>query len=335
MGLKLGNVDATKVMLGSQPVSVIYQGSNKVWELDTAMQATGGTITKSGGYTYHTFTSNGTFTVTKNPKAVNLLIVGGGGGGATVGGGGGGGGVREMTFPADLTSYAVTVGQGGAAGTASSNQEQGKNGAYSVFGSSVAYGGGGGGGGHTILDTSHSDGLDGGCGGGGAAWYKNGVGGNGSQGGNGGQGFNEPTGYPSAGGGGAGGNGSSASGSGGQYYIGGNGGPGKTWLNGVTYGGGGGGNSNRTAAQVSGSRAGYGGSGGGGNGGAARAGSNGSNGYGGGGGGGGEDYFAYREVDDTPYHDGSEASRLASTRSVFYSGGRGGSGVVIVRYLME
>ena len=59
------------------------------------MTATGGTITTSGNYKIHTFTSGGTFTVDSNPGNVEALVVaGGGGGGATngsaaVGGGGG------------------------------------------------------------------------------------------------------------------------------------------------------------------------------------------------------------------------------------------------------
>ena len=41
---------------------------------------TGGTITTSGSYTIHTFTSSGTFTTGKSGN-VELLVVGGGGGG--------------------------------------------------------------------------------------------------------------------------------------------------------------------------------------------------------------------------------------------------------------
>src|SRR3990167_5528064 len=61
-----------------------------------ALTATGGTTTVSGGYTYHTFTSSGTFQVTAGSGNVEVLVVGGGAGGGTGGsarrGGGGAGG---------------------------------------------------------------------------------------------------------------------------------------------------------------------------------------------------------------------------------------------------
>ena len=43
--------------------------------------ATGGTVTTSGNYKIHTFTSSGTFTVTSAPsgKYIDFLVVGGGG----------------------------------------------------------------------------------------------------------------------------------------------------------------------------------------------------------------------------------------------------------------
>ena len=41
------------------------------------MQATGGTITYSGGKTIHSFTASGTFTVISGVGTVNYLIVGG------------------------------------------------------------------------------------------------------------------------------------------------------------------------------------------------------------------------------------------------------------------
>jgi hypothetical protein len=63
----------------------------------TFMTATGGTVTTSGSFKIHTFTGNGTFTVTEvgsgyaNAGKVEYLVVAGGGGGS--GGRGGGGGV--------------------------------------------------------------------------------------------------------------------------------------------------------------------------------------------------------------------------------------------------
>ena len=46
------------------------------------VDATGGTISISAGYKYHTFTSNGTFSVLSGPAIVDIIVVGGGGGGA-------------------------------------------------------------------------------------------------------------------------------------------------------------------------------------------------------------------------------------------------------------
>jgi hypothetical protein len=67
-------------------------GSGKGFGLGAAsgpafIEATGGTITESGDYKIHTFTSDGTFTVTNkgNPTGSNtvdyLVVAGGGGGG--------------------------------------------------------------------------------------------------------------------------------------------------------------------------------------------------------------------------------------------------------------
>ena len=97
---------------------------------NAAFNATGGTITTSGGYKIHTFTSTGTFAVTTGGADVEVLMVSGGGSGAgyshpwspqnVAGGGGGGGCVNEytkagtdetLTF-ADSTNYAVTIGSG-------------------------------------------------------------------------------------------------------------------------------------------------------------------------------------------------------------------------------
>ena len=57
-----------------------------------AAAATGGTVTDADGYRTHTFTNNGTFSVTVG-GTVEVLVVGGGGGsgGGSSGGGGGGG----------------------------------------------------------------------------------------------------------------------------------------------------------------------------------------------------------------------------------------------------
>ena len=91
--------------------------------------ATGGTITTAGGYTYHTFTSSGTFTITQGATvgiAGDILMVGGGGSGGgvngfsgsgTAGAGGAGGyleGSVTLAKSGGSTSLTVTVGAGGA-----------------------------------------------------------------------------------------------------------------------------------------------------------------------------------------------------------------------------
>jgi len=89
--------------------------------------ATGGTITTAGGYTYHTFTSSGTFSITQGALqgiSADILMVGGGGAGGSVNGysgsgtagAGGGGGYLEgsvtLAKSGGSTSLTVTVGAG-------------------------------------------------------------------------------------------------------------------------------------------------------------------------------------------------------------------------------
>jgi hypothetical protein len=101
-------------------------------------QATGGTVTEVDGYRIHTFTDNGTFTVSGSPMYVEVLVVAGGGGGSASpwgGGGGGGGGIITHSgyLIAENDTASVFVGMGGAAGATGSN---------SSFGLLTAFGGG-------------------------------------------------------------------------------------------------------------------------------------------------------------------------------------------------
>ena len=150
--------------------------------------ATGGTITTSGDFKIHTFTSPGTFCVSNagNPvgsTSVDYMVVAGGGGGSNsyAGGGGGGGGFRlsnGYSLPSPTTSplanptgitasvqgYPVTVGGGGSGCNPGSNSVfstitstgggQGASGAPS--GPNAAGGSGGGGRGVTIGKTAGS-----------------------------------------------------------------------------------------------------------------------------------------------------------------------------------
>jgi hypothetical protein len=123
--------------------------------------ATGGTITTSGGYTIHSFTSSGTFTPNSAGTVEYLVVAGGGGRGkeAYYGGGGGGGGYLTATgFTVAATGLTVTVGAGGA----KSLSGTGADGADSVFSSITAVGGGGGGGADVVGSAGGSGGGGGG-----------------------------------------------------------------------------------------------------------------------------------------------------------------------------
>lgn len=313
-------VDATKGWLYVQESNVSNLGP-------TYTSATGGTITTSGDYKIHTFTSTGTFTVSSVGNAagsgstVSYVVVGGGGSGAvpTSGGGGGGGagGFREgkssgdpytaspLNAPAGLTisaspgSYPVTIGAGAATNPhGPGSGGAGSSGSNTVFSTITSAGGGAG-------DHSGTGGSGGSGGGNGYNGPSTGGAGNtppvsppqGSSGG----------GYVSGNGAGGGGGATQAGQNGGAAgtTVGGYGGQGaQSSINGsATYrAGGGGGSSNGT-----------GGSGGDGGGGPATdgsgpAGTSGTANTGGGGGG--------------TYSSGGGAR----------TGGGGGSGVVIIRY---
>ncbi len=272
--------------------------------LNPSLVATGGTITYSGNYKIHTFTSSGTFTVSANPNNISveyLVVAGGGGGGAVYGGGGGAGGLRTGTgFAVSAgNSYTVTVGAGAAGGTGGQGT-QAPSGSNSVFATITSNGGGGGG--------HETNGAAGGCGGGAGGTGSSYTGGAGNtpstspaQGFAGGNAPSTPAVGAAGGGGGAGAAGQNGSTTPGRA---GNGGVGvaSTFTGTSTFyaGGGGGG-------IIAPSQFGTGGAGGGGNGAntAPTTGSSATTNTGGGGGGGG--------------YPGS--------------GGAGGSGIVIIRYL--
>lgn len=165
---------------GTSPASA---ASNSVTP-ESLMAATGGTITTDGDYKIHTFTSSGTFTVTRTSPTSNsvdyLVVAGGGGSGSYFGAAGGAGGFRysATTFtsppsspahplrstsaiPVSAQGYSVTVGGGGTA-TPSSPGTQGSS---STFSTITSAGGGFGGGGAPPQGTVHPGG-NGGSGGG-------------------------------------------------------------------------------------------------------------------------------------------------------------------------
>lgn len=143
-GSKIGGecLDATLGTEG-QSVTLIYADATKGWlnvNTDstvvgsTHVEATGGTVTTSGDYKIHTFTSSGCFQVTgagtpSNNKISYVVVGGGGGAGGWAGGGAGAGGFREgkcssdpyadspldsgTALTASIASFPITVGAGG------------------------------------------------------------------------------------------------------------------------------------------------------------------------------------------------------------------------------
>ena len=110
-------------------------------------RATGGNVSTVGNYTIHTFTSNGTFTVSDATLTeLDVLVVGGGGGGGrSVGGGGGGGAVltariERQSYPNEAFTVVVGGGGGGSIG-GGVQQRQASEGGESSFAGRAALGG--------------------------------------------------------------------------------------------------------------------------------------------------------------------------------------------------
>lgn len=260
----------------------------------TCMMAEGGNATNDIGV-FRVHTFTNSGTFTVTEAgSIDVLVVAGGGGGGNCIAGGGGAGGLIYTSDYPIAAGEYNVVVGAGGAGSASSTLKASSGANSAFGPLLAFGGGGGGG----WDCAAGDGASGGGQSGqnpaGATAYTNG------QGNAGGTGSNNRNG--GAGGGGAGGAGingiSSLAGSGGVGLA--------HDISGVlTYyaGGGGGGARSGSAAAAPG------GTGGGGGGSIANPGTNAVPHTGGGGGGGGYD-------------------------GTYWSGGSGGSGIVIVRYVL-
>lgn len=180
-----------------------YDGTN--WNLiKNAFGATGGTVVTTDGYRYHTFTSSGTFSVTKGVADIEYLVVAGGGGSTgRYGGGGGAGGLLQGTAASVSSDVTITIGGGGAAGPNGPGSARGDSGTNTTLTGGIsltAIGGGAGG-----ATDSNQTGLNGGSGGGGSNGSAGGSGTSG-QGNAGGAGFGSgyTYSYKSGGGGGAG-----------------------------------------------------------------------------------------------------------------------------------
>ena len=115
----------------------------------------GGTISSSGGYRYHLFTSSGTFTNTFSQQVEYLAVAGGGSGGKSAfGGGGGAGGLLQGTSSTlSATGYSIVIGAGAPPNGNGDNTTGlgltavggGQGGTYAGAGFAGGSGGGGGG----------------------------------------------------------------------------------------------------------------------------------------------------------------------------------------------
>ena len=186
-------VDATKGWIATNSGN-----SNQAFG-EIYISASGGTITECGNCKIHTFTGPGTFTVTTAASCAAdnvvsyVVVAGGGGGGNKRAGGGGAGGYRELVSPSSpytgsplngypsapnritvsaAAPYPITVGAGGAGGTASGSTcnvgTASADGSNSVF-STITSAGGGTGGGMSPNAGPNGSGKPGGSGGGGFA----------------------------------------------------------------------------------------------------------------------------------------------------------------------
>lgn len=148
----------------------------------SSISATGGSVSTVGVYKLHTFTGDGTFTVSSaSPgSTIELLVLAGGGaGGSDMGGGGGAGGlIYNPAYPISAGTYSVTVGGGGTGYNDYGNApRRGDSGSNSSFGSLIAFGGGGGSSGHYYnpgewAGINGPQAANGGSGGGGSASYR-------------------------------------------------------------------------------------------------------------------------------------------------------------------
>ena len=215
--VKIGGVTAdAQLRTEGQSVTFVYVDATEGWinvqdstsavsgrVVTNFITATGGTITCSGDYKIHTFTSPGTFEVTNEGTSCGsqrldymVLAGGGGGGGKNSGGGGGAGGFRESVpspaawsgsplatttgITAAFQSYPITVGSGGAGGSNHpsnpayvNNTGNGTNGSNSIFSTITSTGGGGGNDSNVPSAPSPSSGQPGGSGGGGGGEVAN------------------------------------------------------------------------------------------------------------------------------------------------------------------
>lgn len=314
----MGNVTTHTVEFTNPTTSLVASGNVEVGGVVhgyTKISASGGTesTTSAPGYKIHTFTSDGTFTVT-TPGLVEYLVVAGGGGapGRDIGGGGGGGGVKTGTLLIPTGSHSITVGAGGqgkydnGSGVEDLSGMKGGNSSIGTFIESI-----GGGGGRDFSANLPNNDYEGGSGGGGAGDHLGGSTGSPyitpgfgilPQGNEGGRGeVSGQNAYGGGGGGGAGRRGKSAA----EGRHGGDGIQSSISGTSTYYGGGGGGAGHRSSGDQT---------------------------QGNGGLGGGGDSNQSTTTSDRNGADGQGGGGGAS-RDLYLTGGSGGSGIVIIRYL--
>lgn len=115
----------------------VYNGNEWI-TLEGSALGSGGSLTTSGGYRIHTFTSGTTSFTMTYPGQVEVLLVAGGGGGAQIGGGGGAGGMiyeSQASLPAG--TYNINVGAGGSRETQYNATNQTPGNPSSIVGSGI------------------------------------------------------------------------------------------------------------------------------------------------------------------------------------------------------
>jgi hypothetical protein len=160
-----GNINNVATISATSGSNLLIQNSDHFinFPIPVISYATGGTITQDSGRTIHTFTSDGTFQLLVPVGTVEVMGIGGGGGGGGLSGGGGGAGNFVVVESAlSVGSYTVTVGPGGAGGTALVGGTAGSQSRFSATGINIRMLGGGGG------STEGFVAGNGGCGGGGS-----------------------------------------------------------------------------------------------------------------------------------------------------------------------
>ena len=128
----------------------LFQGFGVFSSAKTSI-VTGGDVTESGGFRYHTFTSSNLLDVVSGPVPADILIISGGGGaGGDRSGGGGGGGVRLVSAMLSEGKHAISVGAGGAGGVPGSTN--GSSGSSSYIRYDITY--------NEILNGSFENNID-------------------------------------------------------------------------------------------------------------------------------------------------------------------------------